>query len=149
MLNDNDEIKNHSIDSSIFKVTPKEVIFPKNTEEISNIIKSAAENRKNISVRAGGTCMSGGSLCDDIILNLTKNFNNIKINQYSKTVDVEVGAYFKDIESEALKYNLMFAPYPSSKDSCGIGGMLGNNASGEKSVRFGATIDNILSFTRW
>lgn len=144
-MNIDEEIKNHSTDSSIFKVIPREVIYPETEGEISELIRKAKLENRNISVRAGGTCMDGGSLNDDIILNLSKKFNSIKINQYLKTAEVEMGAYFRDIEHEALKHNLMFAPYPSSKDSCGIGGMIGNNASGEKSVRFGATIDNVLS----
>ncbi len=145
MKNDKENIEKHSTDSSIFKIIPKEVIFPKTIDEISNIIKNAKENNRNISVRAGGTCMDGGSLNDDIILNFTENFKDIKINQYLKTAEVQMGAYYRDIEHEALKHGLMFAPYTSSRDTCGIGGMLGNNASGEKSVRFGATIDNVLS----
>lgn len=144
-MNNDDDIKNHSTDSSIFKVLPREVIYPKDEGEICDIVKKATLENRNISVRAGGTCMDGGSLNDDIILNLTKSFKDIKINQYLKTVDVQMGVYFRDIEHEALKYNLMFAPYPSSKDFCGIGGIIGNNASGEKSIRFGATVDNVLS----
>lgn len=144
-MNIDEEIKNHSTDSSIFKVVPREVVYPESVEEISGLIRKAEREDRNISIRAGGTCMAGGSLNDDIVLNLTKTFNSVKINQYSKTAEVEMGAYFRDIEHEALKYNLMFAAYPSSKDVCGIGGMIGNNASGEKSVRFGATIDNVLS----
>jgi FAD/FMN-containing dehydrogenase len=145
MIIDQDDIVTHSTDSSIFKVVPKQVIFPKDEDEISAIIKDASVNNRNISVRAGGTCMDGGSLNNDIILNLTKTFTDIKVNQYSKSADVMMGAWYRDLEAGALKYNLMFAPYTSSKDYCGIGGMLGNNASGEKSVRFGATIDNVLS----
>jgi len=145
MTIDNDELEAHSTDSSIFKVVPRQVIYPKDEIEIVDVITHAAVNKRHISVRAGGTCMSGGSLNDDIILNLTKYFTDIKINQYAKSADIEMGAYYRDLEHEALKHGLMFAPYTSSKDFCGIGGMLGNNASGEKSIRFGATIDNVLS----
>ncbi len=145
MTIDNDDIETHSIDSSIFKIRPRQVIFPKDELEIADVIKHAKTNKRHISVRAGGTCMSGGSLNDDIILNMTKYFKEIKINQYSKSADVDMGVYYRDLEHEATKLNLMFAPYTSSRDFCGIGGMLGNNASGEKSIRFGATIDNVLS----
>ncbi len=144
-MNIEEEIKNHSIDSSIFKVTPREVVYPKNIQEISDLIKKATIEDRHISVRAGGSCMAGGSLTDDIVINLTKNFKSIKINQYTKTAEVEMGVYYRDLEQEAMKCNLMFPSYTSSKDVCGVGGMLGNNASGEKSVRYGATIDNVLS----
>ncbi len=142
----------HSTDASIFKVTPKAIIYPKNTEDIQSIVLQVKEKRLegeeiSLSVRAGGTCMSGGSLSNGYILNLTRHMNSVTVNVIQKTATVEMGAYFRDIESKAAEHGLMFAPYPSSRKICGIGGMIGNNASGEKSVRFGPTLENIQSLT--
>lgn len=135
----------HATDRSVFTVRPLAVLYPKSVTDISNVLKDAQKNKLSVSVRAGGTCMSGGSLDDGYILNLTKYLNKIEIDPKSKTATVEAGAYFRDIEDAIIPHGLMFAPYPSSHRICGIGGMLGNNASGEQSIRHGATIDNILS----
>ena len=140
----------HARDASVFKVMPSAVMFPKDVKDIIQAIKIVRkEKRKNpevsLSVRAGGTCMSGGSLNTGYMLNLTKYMNKVEIDPVKRTATVEMGAYFRDIESAAAKHGLMFAPYTSSHLICGIGGMIGNNASGEKSIRYGATIDNVLS----
>lgn len=145
MHNDEKTLIEHSTDASIFKIIPKGVFFPEKVSDIVNIVKEVGEKGESISVRAGGTCMTGGSLTSGYILNMTKTMNKIEIDPEKRIAKVEMGAYFRDIESEALKHSLMFAPYPSSHLICGIGGMIGNNASGEKSLRFGATIDNIIS----
>lgn len=138
-------ITEHSTDASIFKVVPKGIFFPKNVSEVVEVVKKVADEKSSVSVRAGGTCMTGGSLTEGYILNMTKYMNAIEIDPVAKTATVQTGAYFRDIEEAAKKHGLMFAPYPSSHLIAGIGGMLGNNASGEKSIRFGATIDNVLS----
>ncbi|MCX6703800.1 MAG: FAD-binding oxidoreductase [Candidatus Zambryskibacteria bacterium] len=140
----------HSTDASVFKVRPQGVLYPRSVEDISLVVKTLHEKKKggedvSLSVRAGGTCMSGGSLHPGYILNLTRYMNKIEVNPEALTATVEMGAYFRDIEAEALKHGLMFASYPSSKMICGIGGMIGNNASGEQSLRHGATIDNVIS----
>ncbi len=139
----------HSKDASVFMVRPQGVFYPKDTEDIVVVIHKVAEEKLHnqdvsLSVRAGGTCMTGGSLCTGYILNLTRHMHHIDIDPIRQTATVEMGAYFRDIESEAEKHGLMFAPYPSSRGLCGIGGMIGNNASGEKSIRYGATSDNVL-----
>ncbi len=139
----------HSKDASVFVVRPQGVFYPKDTKDIVTVIRSVAEEKKedpdvSLSVRAGGTCMTGGSLCTGHILNLTRYMNHIDIDPINQTATVEMGAYFRDIESHAREHGLMFAPYPSSRGLCGIGGMIGNNASGEKSIRYGATSDNVL-----
>lgn len=139
----------YSTDASWFKITPKAVYFPSSVQEIQNIVSDIQTRKQNgenisLSVRAGGTCMSGGSLTEGVIIDMTKNMNKVEINSETMTAIVEAGAYFRDIEDLAKKHGLMFPAYPSSHRVCGIGGMIGNNASGEKSLRGGATGDNIL-----
>ena len=138
---DESVLEAHARDASVFKVMPSAVYYPKDVDDVIIAVK----NSSSLSVRAGGTCMSGGSLNTGSILNMTKYMHRIEIDSKAMTATVEMGAYFRDIESEAAKYGLMFAPYTSSHLICGIGGMIGNNASGEKSIRYGATIDNVIS----
>ena len=139
----------YSTDASWFKMTPKVVYFPASVNEVQNIVRDIARRKKDgagvsLAVRAGGTCMSGGSLTEEVVIDMTKNMNKVEINPESMTMTVQAGAYFRDIEDLAKKHSLMFPAYPSSHRVCGIGGMIGNNASGEKSLRGGATGDNVI-----
>lgn len=146
---DSEEVcEKYSTDASIFSVLPEGIIFPKSSLDISKIIKDSSTQKKkrSLTVRGAGTCMSGGSLNEGIILDITRHMNSVsKVDVKHKTITVESGAMFRDIESMCVPHNLMFPPYTSSKDICSIGGMIGNNASGELSVRYGATIDWIKS----
>lgn len=139
----------YATDASAFKRTPQAIYYPKHIDDVRALISMCKENRKgggnaSLTVRAGGTDMSGGPLSSGWIVDLTKHMNHIEIDPVAKTASVEMGAYFRDIEAAAQAHGLMFAPYPSSHLLCGIGGMIGNNASGEKSLRYGATSDNVL-----
>lgn len=143
-------LSRYSRDISIFAMEPEAVYFPKSVKDVSYLVERTAHLKQSnpamsITVRAGGTCMSGGSLGTGAVIDMTRHMNQVHIDPVAKTATVEAGAYFRDIEDAAAKYGLMFAPYPSSRRICGIGGMIGNNASGEKSIRFGATSDNVLS----
>jgi len=142
-------LETYATDASSFKILPKVVYYPKTVSDIVALIQKCRVQKKSsadtsITLRAGGTCMSGGPLNTSWIMDMTKHMNKISIDAKRMTATVEMGAYFRDIEDAALKHNLLFAAYPSSHRLCGIGGMLGNNASGEKSLRSGATVDNVL-----
>ncbi len=137
-------------DISVFTKSPTKVYFPRNVSDLAFLVKQLADLRmqggkETLTVRAGGTCMSGGGLTNSSVVDMTRHMTRVSVDPNSRTATVEMGAYFRDIEKAASEYGLMFAPYPSSRLICGIGGMIGNNASGEKSVRFGATSDNVLS----
>ncbi len=137
-------LETYSRDVSNFKLVPQAIFFPKNVAEVQAVVRTAAENGISVTVRAGGTCMSGGPLNTGYILDLTRHMNDVAIDPAAQTAAVGAGAYFRDIEDAAKVYGLFFPGYPSSNRLCGIGGMLGNNASGEKSLRHGATGVNTL-----
>ena len=145
-----DTLTTYARDISVFRVQPKRVYYPKNLTDVQALVELCNEDREHggtasIAPRAGGTCMSGGSLTPEWILDMTRYMSNIIINPETQTAEVEMGAYFRDIEDAARVHGLMFASYPSSHRICGIGGMIGNNASGEKSLRHGPTSANVLS----
>ncbi len=143
-------LEKYATDVSWFKMLPKRVYYPRTVEEVIPIVKDAQVRKKSwdqvaLTVRAGGTCMSGGSLTEDTVIDMTKYMTKVFVDPVAKIATAEMGAYFRDIEDEAKKHGLMFAGYPSSHRICGIAGMIGNNASGEKSLRGGATGDNVIS----
>ncbi|MBP9765754.1 MAG: FAD-binding oxidoreductase [Candidatus Pacebacteria bacterium] len=136
-----DILEKNSEDTSLFKIVPKIVVFPKNKEEISKISRFANENVGfNITGRSGGTDMSGGSINDSIILSFTKYFNKIiSINKNNKEAVVEPGVFYRDFEVETLKQNLLLPSFPASRDICALGGMISNNSGGELSLQYGQT----------
>lgn len=141
---DEETLKVYSRDASIFEVMPAAVAFPKDKDELSKLVTYAYENDIALSPRAAGTCMSGGSLTNSVMVDMTAGFSYIgEVNKEKSTVWVGAGTYHRDIEKALAPQGLLFAPYTSSKDLCVIGGMVGNNASGEKSFRYGATINNV------
>ena len=138
-----------STDASIFQVTPEVVAVPVDVEDLKTVVRNVNGLKEqgedvSLSARAGGTCMSGGSLSKSVVVDMKPGFSWVgDFDLKEKFVWVGAGTYHRDFEKEAMKHNLLFAPYTSSKDICVIGGMLGNNASGEKSIRYGATVDNV------
>lgn len=137
--------QSYSHDASIFAVTPEAVIFPKNTTDISKLVTFINDEKPHdpnlsITVRAAGTCMTGGPLNDSLILDITKHLNTAEPIT-DNAIWVEPGMFYKDFEKVTLAKNLLMPTYPSSREQAAIGGMVGNNAGGEKSLAYGQTRD--------
>ena len=149
IFDDVETLKKYSKDASLFEVFPKLVIWPKDAEDIKNIVKFVSNHKQentgsqdetsglSITVRAAGSCMSGGSLNESIILDVSKYFNKFSIDATNRTAEVEPGVFYRDFEPETLKHNLILPCYTASKNLCALGGMIGNNAAGEKTLRWG------------
>lgn len=141
---DTDEVlADFSHDASLFEIIPEAVVFPKDTNDICEIVRyvlksKVSQPQLSLTARSGGTDMSGGSINDSIILGFERYFNRI----YPLTglqVRVQPGVYYRDFESETMRQNLLLPTYPASREICMIGGMVANNAGGEKSLIYGKT----------
>ncbi|MDX1595817.1 MAG: FAD-binding oxidoreductase [Nitrosopumilaceae archaeon] len=130
----------YSVDASSYQIKPLLVIIPNNTKEITEIVKFATKNKISVTVRGAGTGLVGSALNSGIIFDM-KNFNEIKV---AKT-DVTVGpGVQKGVLDKILKSKKKFlGPNPSIGSYCSIGGMIGNNSSGSRTLKYGSVIDNL------
>lgn len=162
----NEVLTSHSHDASLFEVRPEVVVYPKNTEDISNLVKFVAEQKKtdstiSITARSAGTCMSGGSLNNSISVDCTRYLNTrgevkkvsestflphfygahpVSITGESK---IQPGVFYRDFEELTLKQDLILPCYTASKSINALGGMIGNNSGGELSLKYGKTQDYV------
>lgn len=125
---------------------PDVVIWPENVSEISQVLRYANERKIPVSPRGGGTGLAGNvvPVQGGIILNLRKMNRILGLKLEDQQVEIEPGVVCDRLNEELSKYNLFFPPDPSSSSACTIGGMIGNNASGLKAVKYGVTKDYVL-----
>ena len=130
----------YSVDSSSYQIIPEVVIVPKNEKDIINVIKIANEFKSSVTVRGAGTGLVGNALNKGIILDM-KNFESVKIGKNHVTVGP--GIIKGDLDKKLEKYKKFFPPNPSIGSFCSVGGMIGNNSSGSRSLKYGSVIDNV------
>jgi len=144
VFDDEATLKTYSRDASLFEVGPKLVVFPKNSEDLKKLVKWVAENKDHsITMRAAGSDMSGGSINDSIIADVSKHMGYIGEILEEGTV-VEPGVFYRDFEKQTLEKKLVLPCFPASKNLCALGGMIGNNCGGERSLRYGKMENFIL-----
>jgi FAD/FMN-containing dehydrogenase len=137
----------YSHDASMFELQPELVVYPKDSNDLKNLVKFVAEKKSvlpNISItpRSAGTDMSGGAIGQSIVVDFTRHFTNIA-NVSKNEAQVQPGTYYRDFEKKTLGVGSLMPSYPASKDLCTVGGMVANNSGGEKSLEFGKTEDFI------
>ena len=134
----------YSHDASLFEVRPQVVVFPKHSQDVQHLVTWAnTQPGVSLTARSGGTCMSGGSINESVIIDFTKYMNRI-IEVTDEYAITQPGVFYRDLEQETLKRNRIMPTYTASKNICAVGGMFGNNAGGEKSIKYGKMENFIL-----
>lgn len=141
VFTDKETLDRYSHDASLCEVQPKVVVFPTSSTDIKNLVQYVLENKINdktlsLTPRSAGTCMAGGSLNESIILDFMPHFGGVKGIEH-QVATVLPGTFYRDFEVETLKKGLILPCYTASKNICAIGGMIGNNAGGEKTLLYG------------
>ncbi|MBI2639363.1 MAG: FAD-binding oxidoreductase [Candidatus Sungbacteria bacterium] len=140
---DAETLTRYSRDASLFEVRPEIVVFPKDSGDIKNLVKFVNEQKRHgvgisLTPRSAGTDMSGGPLSSSIVVDVTKYMNRIKEIGDGYAV-AEPGVFYRDFEKETLARGFLLPSYPASREMCALGGMVANNAGGEKSLSYGKT----------
>ncbi|WP_421919628.1 FAD-binding and (Fe-S)-binding domain-containing protein [Marinifilum sp.] len=135
----------YATDASAYKVMPLAVVYPKNENDISTLIKFANKESLSLIPRAAGTSLAGQVVGNGIVVDVSKHFTKIlELNVEEKWVRVQAGVVLDELNYNLKKFDLFFGPETSTSSRCMMGGMLGNNSCGSHSIIYGSTRDHTI-----
>jgi glycolate oxidase len=150
LLSEELDLMYYSYDSSFLtKLEPSSpfaVVFPESTEDVQKIMQFAYQNDINVIPRGAGTGETGGCIAVEggIVMDLSKWDEIVEIDASNMQVIVRPGVIHAKLNEQLAKFNLFFPPDPGSSQMCTVGGMVANNASGLRAVKYGCTEQYIL-----
>lgn len=133
-------------DSSVHCALPWAVVRPNTVEEVQEILRYANSNVIPVVARGAGSGMSGQAvpIKGGIILDMKRMNRILEIKPEDTYARVEAGVVDDDLNRALKPYGFMYPPAPASSRIATIGGEIANNASGIRSVKYGATRDCVL-----
>jgi glycolate oxidase len=141
-----EELVPYSYDASMNVHRPDAAVWPESTEQISEIIKFANENKIPVVPRGAGTSLSGGvvPIHGGIIIDLSRMNRILEISIENRYARVQAGVVCEDLNSEFATDRFTFPPDPASSSVSTIGGNVSTNAGGIKGAKYGTTRDYVL-----
>ncbi len=150
-----------SKDTSLFQMMPQLVVYPKDTADVQEIVKVVRQAHHDdgktvIAARAGGTDMSGGPLTTGVVVSFTEHMNKVeevalrkdaqdvklghRMSKFDGYAITQPGVFYRDFEKETMAKGLILPSFPASREIAALGGIVGNNAAGERTLKYGQTI---------
>jgi D-lactate dehydrogenase (cytochrome) len=139
------DIDLHARDQSHHAARPAEVVvFPTSAQGVADVLKLAYDHHVPVTPWGVGTGLEGNSIpvYGGISMSFERMNKIVAVHADDFQVTVQPGIGHKDLNAELARYGLFFAPDPGANAS--VGGMLANNAAGIRTVKYGASKDNVL-----
>src|SRR5262245_24118903 len=138
----------YSTDASIYQIEPLGVVLPKRLDDVVATVQVAAAMRVPITPRGGGTSLSGQSIGPGVVLDCSKYLNAIlDIDPTARVARIQPGVVLDTFNRVLGDHDLQFGPDVSTSSRANLGGLMGNNSAGSRSIVYGKTIDHVLSQT--
>ena len=137
----------YATDAGLNQVEPMGVVSPRDTEDVVRLVEYAAEHGMPLVGRGMGSGLAGGAVGAGIQVDFTRYMNRmLEIAPDGSWARVQPGVVMGDAQSGGTpSTRTFFAPDPSSENYCSLGGMIGTNSSGARSVAYGGTKDHVLA----
>jgi FAD/FMN-containing dehydrogenase/Fe-S oxidoreductase len=134
----------YASDASLYRVPPLAVVRPRHVDEVAAALAVARETGVPLTSRGAGTSVAGNAVGRGIVLDFSRHLNRVlDVDPAARTAVVEPGTVHAVLQKAVAPYGVRFGPDPSTHPRCTIGGMIGNNACGSRSLAYGRTSDNV------
>ncbi len=117
-------------DAGFYRMVPETVLRPKNEQEVSQILQAASRHGVAVTFRAAGTSLSGQAVSDSVLIVTGKGWEDYKVSDDSQSITLQPGIIGARVNQILKPYGRYFGPDPASINSCMVGGIIMNNASG-------------------
>ena len=135
----------YATDASIYQITPVALVLPLDSDDVRAAVQIAAEHNVSVLPRGGGTSLNGQAVGPSMVIDFSKYMNEIvELNVEQKWVRVQPGVVLDQLNAVLAPHGLHFAPDPATSSRATIGGMIGNNSSGTRSIVYGITRDHVV-----
>jgi FAD/FMN-containing dehydrogenase/Fe-S oxidoreductase len=136
----------YATDASLYQVEPIGVFIPSNVDCLGPVLAYCAARGVAVLPRGGGTSLAGQCTNAAVVLDLSAGCRRIvSVDAAARRCRVEPGIGIDELnrDLESRKTGLFFAPDPATVAQAAIGGCIGNNAAGARSIRYGRTSENL------
>ncbi len=147
IIADENELRAYECDGlTAYRQLPLAVALPETTGQVSEILRYCQDQGVKIVPRGAGTSLSGGALplADAVTLGLGKFNRILEIDYANRCVVVQPGVTNKAITDTVEHNGFYYAPDPSSRIACSIGGNVAENAGGMHCLKYGLTTNNVM-----
>ncbi|MBS0011893.1 MAG: FAD-binding protein [Bacteroidales bacterium] len=135
----------YSTDASMYREEPLAVAWPANEADLHLLLDYAGRHGSGLIMRGAGTSLAGQVVGPGIVVDISRHMNKVlEINKEEGWVRVQPGVILEELNKELAPHGLFFGPETSTANRCTMGGMVGNNACGLHSLRYGSTREHTL-----
>lgn len=137
----------HAIDEShLTPHRPDVVVWPEDTAQVAQIVRLANDRGLPVVPWSGGSSLEGNPVpvCGGILLAMYRMNQILEIREDDLQVVVQPGIVYDALNARLRRLGLFFPPAPGSAAIATIGGMVSNNSSGMRAVRYGVTRNYVL-----
>lgn len=136
----------YSSDASLYRIVPTAVVRPRHVEELLATVSVATEVGIALTVRGAGTSIAGNAVGSGLVVDVAKHLHRVQeVDVDARTARVDPGVVHAALQRRLAGTGLRYGPDPSTHTRCTIGGMIGNNACGNRALGYGRAADNIAA----
>jgi FAD/FMN-containing dehydrogenase/Fe-S oxidoreductase len=135
----------YATDASIYQIVPEGVVFPRTVADLRAVLEIAAEAGTAVIARGAGTSQNGQPIGPGLVVDCSRHLGALlALDPERGAATVEPGVVLDHLNARLRAEGWFFPVEPSTASRCTIGGMIGNNSSGARSLRYGKMVDNVL-----
>lgn len=135
----------YATDASLYQVEPLGVVIPASIQDAVLAVEFCHQHGLAILPRGGGTSLAGQCTNRAVVIDFSPNCRKLlELDPAARTCRVEPGLTVDDLNDQIAPSGLFFPPDPATSRQANIGGCIGNNAAGARSIRYGRTSESVL-----